>query len=121
MKVASLLLLLLLALGGCVSPNHLTTEETRRVVARAREVAQDSGLASAEEKVRIAREEPALSYYFIGRPLAQYTIRWALGADDLVIAGQGDILRLDGAQVMRVKPAQSPAPTSGLAPGRGQP
>lgn len=110
MNTVSLGLLLLLALAGCVSPAHLNPDETRRVVARAREVAQDSGLASAEDKVRIAREEPTLSYYFIGRPLAQYTIRWALGADDLVIAGQGDILRLDGAQVMRVKPAQAAAP-----------
>ena len=105
--------LLALLLVGCASHSHLTRDETQRVISRAREMVRESRLASADEEKLIAQIEPVVSYYFLARPYAQYSIRWRVSeAQELVVVGQGDIFHLEGSRVERQKPNKAPEPTA---------
>ena len=108
---AALLSVPTLRLAGCVSPSHLTPGEMQRVVARARELVHESRLATAGEEKWVAQAEPRVSYYFLARPQAQYSLHWQVGEkEELVVAGQGDIFRLEGSRVERQQLDKPPEP-----------
>lgn len=106
---AVLLSVLSLVLAGCASHSHLTRDEKQCVVSRARDLVRESRIASTDEEKLIAQVEPVVSYYFLARPYAQYSIRWRVSEEqELVIVGQGDILRLEGWRAERQKKAAQP-------------
>lgn len=98
-----ILVTLLAALAGCQSmPSRLTKQEEDQFVSLARSALVASGVLSSDEVQKIGSSQPVVAYYFLARPLADYSLRWKLSdAEEIVVAGRGDILRLENAAVAR--------------------
>ena len=100
-----LTLALTLPLGGCAILNagRLSTEQLTAVTKLAREKAlQELVLTETEEEI-IRGSEPKCSYYLLAGTYAQYFIRWDLPTGmTATVAGDGDILKLDGAEVTKI-------------------
>jgi hypothetical protein len=102
-----LLSLFLVFLAGCTALNermsHLSQAETKTVVSVAREKILASGLVNDAKEIETVRnEKPNLSYYFIARPYADYSIYWRLNNKETVgVYGRGNILVLENAQATR--------------------
>ena len=96
---------LTLPLGGCSTLNagRLSSEQLSTVTRLAREkVLQELELTEAEEET-IRVSDPQYSYYLLGGTYAQYFIRWGLPTGmTATVAGDGDILKLDGAEVIKI-------------------
>lgn len=99
----NLILISLLALVGCQSmSSHLTAQEESQVVSLARSAVVASGALSPDEVQKISSSQPVVAYYFLARPHADYSMRWKLSdAEEIVVSGRGDILRLENAAVKR--------------------
>ncbi len=102
-----LLSLLLFVLAGCVGLNerlsHLTEAETSMVASLAGSKVLESGLVTdAKEAEIIKNVKPSLSYYFLARPYADYSVYWRVNNIESVGAyGRGNILVLENAQIKR--------------------
>jgi hypothetical protein len=100
----STMLLSLIFLAGCVSPAHLTGEDSQRIVETARHLALKQSELSRNDRSEIKNSDPKLSYYFLSRPLAEYSIAWNLeSARKITISGTGDIFTLAGSKTSITK------------------
>jgi hypothetical protein len=63
-----------------------------------------SGVLRGEQETELVKNvEPKLSYYFLSRPYADYSIEWVTTNNDRIrVYGKGDILKLEGAAVQRL-------------------
>jgi len=99
--------LFIIFLAGCTALNertsHLTEAEANTVVALARDKVLVSGLVNDVREIEIIRSrKPNLSYYFIARHYADYSIYWQLNNKESVgVYGRGNILVLENAQATR--------------------
>lgn len=102
----------LVVLVGCQAMSgHMTVQEGVKVVSLARGAAIASGVLSADEVQKINSSQPAMAYYFMARPYADYRIHWKLSEEEeIVVSGQGDLTRLENAAVAR-RAIQQPVPT----------
>lgn len=92
-----IILAIIVVLAGCTSPAHLKRNESSRVIEVARTIAAESNALKPDEKARIDEANPEFSYYYVSKPIAQYSIRWSLGPTrDFVISGTGNIHTLEG-------------------------
>lgn len=86
-----------------LTSTHVGEPDLAAVVALARTKALESGLVRAEEVPQVRDAAPKVSYYFLSRPLADYSVQWALGAEKIVVHGRGDFFKLENATVERVR------------------
>ncbi len=107
MSALRLFLLLPSLLAACaefqVHSALLTAEQRRIVIERAREKVVTSSLGLGPQELEIImREEPSLSYYFLAKPHADYTLRWPVANGEAVrVFGRGNLFELEGAVVER--------------------
>ena len=107
MRTVRLFLLLPLLLTACADfqalSAQLTAEERRIVIERAREKVVTSALGLRPQEFEIIkREKPSLSYYFLAKPYADYTLRWPVAnGEAILVHGRGNLFELEGAVVKR--------------------
>jgi hypothetical protein len=92
-------LFLALGLASCRSPALYSPEVERQVIelARANVLAKFPDLDAAS-KAMIRTSRPDFGYYRMGGDYAQYSLSWLLTSNrQLVLSGQGNIRRLEGA------------------------
>lgn len=82
---------------------QLTAEERRIVIERAREKVVTSALGLRPQEFEIIKsEKPSLSYYFLAKPYADYTLRWPVASGEAILVyGRGNLFELEGAVVKR--------------------
>ena len=98
---------------GCsgLGTEKLTVDQATEITARARkEVLSSTSLGlSGAERALVNSESPSISYYpLAGLAYSDYTVCWttAIG-DKLVVSGQGDILTLQNATIIRAQGSAS--------------
>lgn len=98
-----ILITVLAGLVGCQSmSSRLTKQEESQIASLARSAVVTSGVFSPAEVQKISSSQSVIAYYFLARPYADYSMRWKLSdAEEIVLSGRGDILRLENATVKR--------------------
>lgn len=93
--------------AGCAVPDDvtplLTNVQVEAVVSLAREKVLASGVANEAQEIEFVKNtRPGLSYYFLSRPYADYSVSWQVHAREfIVVYGRGNIFVLEGAHVER--------------------
>lgn len=105
MKIITILIPVLLA--GCAGleefSSHLTKSHAEAVAELARNKAFESGVVKETQEIEILKNtKPHMSYYFLAKPYADYSIRWQVNSvESILVYGRGNILLLEGARVER--------------------
>ena len=71
-------------------------------VNRAREVVLASDLQLTAEEIAVIREKyPSWGIHRLGREHGEYYFRWTIGDQEIIVSGEGNLYRLDGAKVLK--------------------
>ena len=101
------IILMSLYLVGCAGleefSSHLTKTQMEAVAELARNKVLESGVVKETQEIEIVKNtKPHMSYYFLAKPYADYTIRWQVNSvESILVYGRGNILELEGARVER--------------------